>query len=250
MAVLHMARQYALKIDIDGLQVPVQVHLERRMNTRFSITRRAVILRAPVGTPPAAVDHYMGELQAWVTRQFNQKPGLKRPFEVRNYATGDTLKIGPRQYRLEVQRADKAAHTARLIGDTIYLSLSVRGTEEDRNKSARHLISRVVAGDFYPLVASRLHEWNRMTVNRPVGGVYLKYHQSKWGSCSIHGNINLSTRLLLTPPEVQDYVMLHELVHLVEMNHSQRFWDLVYRYMPDYERKEQWLKQEGRAVDF
>jgi predicted metal-dependent hydrolase len=245
-----MAQQYALQLTIGDLQVPVQVHLERRLNARFSITRRAVNLRIPLGTSSAALDHYMGELQLWVARQFQHKPGLKRPFEVRTYATGDTLQVGQRRYWLEVHTVDKAAHTAKLIGETIRLELSTRSAEEHRNKSARQLISRVVAGDFYPAVVSRLHEWNSMTVNRPIEGVYLKYHQSKWGSCSFRGNINLSTRLLLTPPEVQDYVMLHELVHLVEMNHSHRFWDLVYRYMPDYEQQERWLKTYGRLVDF
>jgi predicted metal-dependent hydrolase len=245
-----MARRYALQLTIEGLQVPVQVHLEPRLNARFSITRKAVNLRVPLGTTSAVLDHYTSELKAWVERQFQHKPGLKRPFEVRTYATGDTLQVGQRRYWLEVHIANKAAHTAKLIGDTIRLELSTRSAAEHRNKSARQLISRVVAGDFYPEVANRVHEWNTMTVNRPIEGVYLKYHQSKWGSCSSRGNINLSTRLLLTPPEIQDYVILHELAHLVEMNHSHRFWDLVHRYMPDYLQREHWLKQEGRTVDF
>jgi predicted metal-dependent hydrolase len=163
---------------------------------------------------------------------------------------GDVLSVGQRRYLLDIGYEDRATHTAHLIGDTISVVLSTRSDAASQHKSFKHLISRVVAGDFYPDVADRVHEWNRMTVNRPVTNIYLKYHQSKWGSCSSDGNINLSTRLLLTPPEVQDYVILHELSHLVELNHSDRFWNLVARYMPDYERPERWLKTEGRMVDF
>ncbi|MCB0682671.1 MAG: M48 family metallopeptidase, partial [Saprospiraceae bacterium] len=63
-------------------------------------------------------------------------------------------------------------------------------------------------------------------------------------------NINLSTRLLFAPPKVIDYVIIHELAHLVEMNHSRRFWDLVAAAMPDYEEQEKWLKKFGHRCDF
>ncbi|MDX2134694.1 MAG: SprT family zinc-dependent metalloprotease [Saprospiraceae bacterium] len=245
-----MPQPYRTTLSIDGLLVPVEVHLEPRRNTRFSITRRRVILRAPRHTTPEVVRTYLVELHAWVSKQFAVKPALRSPFETKTYHSGDVLTVGARRYVLDVEHEDRATHSARLIGDTISIRLSTRGSEEHRSKSVKHLISRVVGGDFYPDVADRVHEWNRLTVNRPITNVYLKYHQSKWGSCSSGGNINLSTRLLLTPAEVQDYVILHELAHLVEMNHSQRFWDVVARFMPDFEEKERWLKMEGKWVDF
>jgi len=235
---------------IDGLQIPVEVHLEIRQNTRFSITRRKVIMRAPKYTSQDALRQYLSELHAWVAKQFIAKPALRSPFESKVYRSGDVLTVGQRRYLLDIGYEDRATHTAHLIGDTISMVLSTRSDDASRHKSFKHLLSRVVAGDFYPDVADRVHEWNRMTVNRPITNIYLKYHQSKWGSCSSDGNINLSTRLLLTPPEVQDYVILHELSHLVELNHSDRFWNLVARFMPDYERQERWLKTEGRLVDF
>ncbi|MDV7393186.1 M48 family metallopeptidase, partial [Arthrospira platensis SPKY1] len=77
-----------------------------------------------------------------------------------------------------------------------------------------------------------------------------KYNSSNWGSCSSGRNINLSTRLLFAPPAVQDYVIIHELAHLVELNHSDRFWKLVSEIMPDYEEKEKWLKEYGHLCEF
>ena len=73
--------------------------------------------------------------------------------------------------------------------------------------------------------------------------MFLKYNTSSWGTCSSSKNINLSTRLLFAPDGVIEYVCIHELAHMLEMNHSERFWNLVERAMPDYKEKIDWLKQ-------
>ena len=78
----------------------------------------------------------------------------------------------------------------------------------------------------------------------------MKYNHSNWGSCSSKGNINLSTRLLFAPDDVIDYVIIHELAHRIEMNHSPRFWKLVSDAMPDYKEKEKWLKVHGGKLGF
>ena len=68
---------------------------------------------------------------------------------------------------------------------------------------------------------------------------------SRWGSCSARGDLSFSWRLILAPHRVLDYVVAHEAAHLVEMNHSARFWRLVGRLMPDYEGERAWLKRHG-----
>ena len=70
------------------------------------------------------------------------------------------------------------------------------------------------------------HQAYVTNLNNLIKGIFLKYNHSNWGSCSHNGNINLSTRLLFAPEAVQDYVIVHELAHLVEPNHSDRFWAL------------------------
>lgn len=68
---------------------------------------------------------------------------------------------------------------------------------------------------------------------------------TRWGSCSSKKNLNFSYRLILAPKEAVDYVIVHELCHLRQMNHSQKFWDEVEKIMPDYKVHEKWLKQHG-----
>ncbi|MBE0541204.1 MAG: M48 family metallopeptidase [Verrucomicrobia bacterium] len=77
----------------------------------------------------------------------------------------------------------------------------------------------------------------------PVRRITVRNQKSRWGSCSRRGTISLNWRLIQTPPHVQDYIVLHELCHLREMNHSARFWLEVERVCPDFKAAEHWLKQ-------
>lgn len=80
------------------------------------------------------------------------------------------------------------------------------------------------------------------------GRISLRWQKTRWGSCSSKGNLNFNRLLVLTPPQVQDYVIIHELCHRKEMNHSPAFWALVMQAMPDYPRWKHWLKTEGSQL--
>ena len=80
------------------------------------------------------------------------------------------------------------------------------------------------------------------------GRITIRNQKSKWGSCSSQGNLNFNCLLMLCPPEVIDYVVVHELCHRREMNHSPRFWALVEAVIPNYAALRQWLKTEGQKL--
>ncbi len=78
--------------------------------------------------------------------------------------------------------------------------------------------------------------------------VAIKEQKSKWGSCSSNGNLNFNWKLIFASQEVLDYVVVHEVCHLKEMNHSSTFWDLVTLQCPDYKIKKKWLRESGRSL--
>lgn len=78
--------------------------------------------------------------------------------------------------------------------------------------------------------------------------VFVKAQKTRWGSCSSKGNINLNCLLMKVPPYVRKYVIVHELAHRKEMNHSEHFWKLVASEMSDYQKAVKWLKKNGEAV--
>lgn len=80
------------------------------------------------------------------------------------------------------------------------------------------------------------------------GRVTIRCQKTRWGSCSTKKNLNFNCLLMLTPPEVIDSVVVHELCHLTEMNHSERFYRQVLSVYPDYRRWDRWLKDHGPAI--
>ena len=80
------------------------------------------------------------------------------------------------------------------------------------------------------------------------GKITIKDTKSRWGNCSYQGNLNFCWRLILAPEEVLDYIVVHELCHRLEMNHSARFWAEVKRVLPEYEKGKEWLKENGLAL--
>ena len=85
-------------------------------------------------------------------------------------------------------------------------------------------------------------------LGRKVTQISLRDTRSRWGSCTAQGRLMYSWRLILAPPAVLDYVAAHEVAHLVEMNHSDRFWTVVERLYPGWQRQRDWLRGEGQAL--
>ncbi len=79
-------------------------------------------------------------------------------------------------------------------------------------------------------------------------GITIRNQRTRWGSCSAKKNLNFNCLLMLTPPEVLDYVVVHEICHLKEMNHSAAFWAEVEKLMPDYREPKKWLKEHGDEI--
>ena len=80
------------------------------------------------------------------------------------------------------------------------------------------------------------------------GRIFIRLQKSRWGSCSVDGNLNFNCLLVLMPPEVLDSVVVHELCHRIHPNHSKAFYDAVYKVFPDYDRCDKWLKENGRLL--
>nr|WP_305906692.1 M48 family metallopeptidase [Methylomarinum sp. Ch1-1]MDP4519390.1 M48 family metallopeptidase [Methylomarinum sp. Ch1-1] len=78
--------------------------------------------------------------------------------------------------------------------------------------------------------------------------IRIKTQKSRWGSCGIHDDINMNWLLIIAPPAVMEYVVVHELCHIRHRNHSQDFWQLVEDHLPDYRRHRNWLKQHGHSL--
>jgi hypothetical protein len=122
------------------------------------------------------------------------------------------------------------------------------------NQRARLEPSRVTAGDPVAMRNRASLELRERLLQLAadqglaVSRISIRDQRSRWGSCGHDGHICLNWRLVLMPPEIRDYVMLHELMHLRRMDHSRRYWELVAAAYPDYQRARAWLRQHGPAL--
>lgn len=100
------------------------------------------------------------------------------------------------------------------------------------------------AAEDIPVRVKRYASLIGVTVNK----VTIKNQKTLWGSCSSKGNLNFNCLLMLCPEDVRDYIVVHELCHRKEMNHSPRFWALVEQVLPDYKERRKWLKENGNSI--
>ena len=236
---------------ISGQDVPVEVHREHRRNVRVSFAKDRLILRTSVLLSPHDEAVAVAQLKDAVTKQIEKKPELLSRFSQKIYKNGDVLQVGQKTYFIHIDLEDKQSHSGKLgKNGAIHLRLSRADTEGGRQKAIPTLLSRIISQDCAPTFSRRVLEFNHLYFKKNIKSINFKYNHSNWGSCSSSGNLNFSSRLLFAPDDVQDYVIIHELAHLVELNHSDRFWKLVSDAMPDYDKKEKWLKKYGHEYRF
>lgn len=105
-------------------------------------------------------------------------------------------------------------------------------------------IYREAAKEYFP---KRVYHFAHI-LGVSYGNITIRDQKTRWGSCSSKGNLSFNWRLILAPPNVLDYVVVHELCHRKEMNHSPKFWALVESVMPDYKQYRKWLKENGNKL--
>ncbi|OJV66628.1 MAG: hypothetical protein BGO41_04175 [Clostridiales bacterium 38-18] len=98
-------------------------------------------------------------------------------------------------------------------------------------------------------IQEKIAVYSKLLAVKPAK-VTIKAQKSRWGSCNAKGEITFNWRLVFAPKEVIDYVIVHELGHMVHMNHSRLFWDTVESILPDYKKRREWLKAEGGFIDW
>ena len=236
--------------DFEDVKIAVKIYREARRNVRASIRQSGVIIRMPIFLSSNEEEKQIAHFKEWARKQLAKSDKLKQRLQKREYHDGMELQVGSRSYTIWIEESNLKSHKAKIEDGQIYLKLTTQDDEMHRLKAVRHLLSRTISRDFLPDIRRRVHEMNKLYIQKPIKSVNLKYNQTNWGSCSTRGNVNFSTRLLFAPDDVVDYVIVHELAHLVEANHSHRFWKVVSDIMPNYKEKEQWLKENNHLCDF
>lgn len=229
-------------IVLDGCPVAYTLRTSQRAKRLRLVVRPETGLEVtvPRGVPMRRVEQVLAEKARWIERSFAQVASRPSPMSY-PLETGTPLTYCGRTIHLDVQRGPGRPRVA-LRGDT----LCVTATDTDA-AVIRDLVRRWYRRAAREVFAERTAYWNT-GYGFSYGRIAVKDQKSRWGSCSRQGNLNFNWRLLLAPLPVLNYVVIHELAHLREPNHSPAFWALVAEQCPDYKTDRRWLRLHGHEL--
>ena len=237
-------------IEVNGHKFLIKIHYEIRKNSTASISPKSVNIRIPLDMNREEQFRQLVKMKSWAVKKLQEDFDNFKPKPQKRYNNGEIIRIENDDFILNISFKDKNSSSARIIGNKIELVISANLSEERKGKHISTLLSRCVARKRISELQQKLEELNKLHFNQKINKVFFKYNKSNWGSCSEDGNINISTRLLFAPDDVLEYVCIHELAHLIEHNHSDRFWKIVEKAMPNYKVKIKWLKDNGHTCSF
>jgi predicted metal-dependent hydrolase len=227
-----------IEIAFDGAVYPVQLrrHAQaRRYTLRVQAASRAIVLTMPMHGSIREAKAFAERCGAWIAARLKRLPqaipfsdGLEFPLRgvphriVHRPGARGTVWTEPNDGAPLLCVAGGGAHLARRVRDFLK-----REAKRDLEAASRHYATLL-----------------GVTVKR----VTVRDQSSRWGSCTAAGVLSYSWRLILAPPHVLGYLAAHEVAHLVEMNHSRRFWRVVARICPDWQRAKGWLTAQGNAL--
>jgi len=221
----------------DVFAVQVRRHRQaRRYTLRIHAATREVVLTMPPRGSVKQAAEFAHKHGAWIAARLARLP------QAAPFAHGTTVPLRGVDHRIEHHRGARGTVWTE-CGDDGAAMLCVAGGEAHVARRVRDFLKREAKRDLE--VASKAAA---QALGVTVGRVSIRDQTSRWGSCSSTGVLSYSWRLIMAPPFVLEYLAAHEVAHLIEMNHSRRFWRLVERICPDLKRAKAWLDAHGAEL--
>ncbi|NLU51968.1 MAG: M48 family metallopeptidase [Clostridiaceae bacterium] len=211
----------------------------KRKTVSISITRDAkVIVKVPLKFPAKEIDRIIEEKKSWIIRNKSRVLERIRKKESINLSVGGQFLFLGESYTISTdynEKSIKIKNGLLVIPSELMENIETALAEWCR-KQGKIILKK------------RLEELSHLTGIK-YSGCSITGAKSRWGSCSYKNRINLSWRLILANKRAIDYVIIHELCHVLHKNHSKAFWQEVEKHMPDYKNHKKWLKDNAFILD-
>jgi len=221
----------------------------RAKRVRLVVSKDKVEIVAPPGVPEGQLHAFAAEKKDWISatlKKVQHKTQAVKPLAPERYEEGCLIPFKGEFYPLHIQNNDQIMIPVLTFKSEQGFTLNIQS--QDQHSDTIRLIVRQwmfqqaaeETDRYIQNYAPRHKLWPQQ--------VRIKQQKSRWGSCSAKNNLNINGLLIMTPPQVMAYVVVHELCHIRHKNHSAEFWQLVAEHMPDYQQHKHWLKQHGPRV--
>lgn len=226
-------------------QMPYTIRRSARRRKTVTVSvdsNGGVLLAAPTDFPTPELDAVVRRKAVWIEKQIRRVKSQDPPPSEREFVSGESVLYLGRHYRLRVCQHD--CGPAKLHGRWLQVPTGTGEVQPDKVRTAMIAWFRLRAEGRLP---ERVNAWSaRVGVQMPP--VLVANQRKRWGSCDRHGTIRINWRIVQAPMRLVDYVVVHELAHLLHHGHGRDYWQAVGRAMPDYERRHKELKALGNRL--
>jgi len=220
-----------------------------RKSMGISIERDGkIMVTAPHNAELIDIEKFVSEKRVWIYQKLAQKKALNREKPKREFVNGQGFLYLGKSYRLKLiddagNKPGKSSKTEPLRLWHGYFELA----ETEKAKARNHFISWY-RKQIKRQLKERIPRYDKR-IGVKVKDIRISDLGHRWASCGRNGSINFNWRSVMAPVWVFDYILVHEMVHMIERGHSDRFWSMVSRVIPDYEEYARWLNENGADLD-
>lgn len=216
----------------------------RKKSISLSIRDGAIVILAPRRVPDREILELMVKRTEWI-RSALAKQAESQQIAKRKFVDDDRFLFLGKEYPLRVIDGPRAK--AELEEGVFIVHARRAHTQERRARSVRAAFLRWYKEEAEVFITDRTNHYAAQMGAAP-GRILFRDYKSMWGKCTSQGEITYNWKLVMAPPRIVDYVIVHELAHLQHLNHSRDFWDCVDRIIPDYKLRRKWLKDHGETL--
>jgi len=221
------------------MDIEYKVIFSKRKTLNISVERdKSIIVRAPENTAPEKIDKIIEAKKMWLYEKLHNTQKYSTAAEPKEFVSGESLMYLGKNYRLDVVADD--------FKDIQFNNKFII------SKNCQPAASRLFKTWYYYKAKEKIIPKVRYYADRlgvKYNQVNIKNMQFRWGSCTPKDNLNFNWRLVKAPMSVIEYVIVHELAHLMESNHTQELWNIIAVQIPGYQKAKQWLKEHGELLE-
>ena len=202
-----------------------------------------VLIISPLGIPEDIIRRRVRSKGSWIIKKLAQLRDIKVKIPERTFINGHPFLFLGKNYPLQIIKNGRKIPKVFFI-EKIF-NMELHELDHEKMRGAMEKWYRKKADR---IISDRVEVYIHKIGKRPEV-VKVKEQKRRWGSCTAKGNLYFNWRCIMAPPAVIDYVVVHEMSHLVIPNHSKRFWQKVGSVLPDYKKRRKWLKDNGLRLE-
>ena len=229
-----------------NLNYQIKRSRHRTATTSISVSEKGVVVTAPYWLPKFFIDNFVSEKEDWILKRLEHIN--KKEKQKKKYIEGESHLFFGQELLLHIKEIDtpsrtKVEHNTEVLEVTIWSSHQ----GERRVKEIKEALTSWYLEQGIGIITDKVNHYSQK-IGVDYREIKIKKVSTIWGSCSPTNNLSFNRKLIMAPHEIVDYVVIHEVSHMVHRNHSSRFWGLVFKFDPLYRQHRLWLRKNSHLL--